>query len=208
MPDLCTVADVKAFVPGLATTTTHDTMLQQLVTSTSEDFFREINRADFTPADDYTDRKRLGRTRRPSDLPCVISQSEVKLFLRHWPVNDITSVKVDGVTIAESSDGFVDGWVFEDDLDPEDRDYVTIIGEFTGIEKIEVQYNAGYAETPNDVLQAVVEWVAFRFEGRKSIGQSTKQTPEAGHIQYDKKAMPETTQACVDFYRRNRASLA
>src|SRR5437588_1879659 len=207
MADLCTVDEVKAFVPGLANSTTHDALLASLVTSTSEDFLRETNRADFTPADDYVDRKRLGRIRRASDRPwCAFGQSEVKLYLRHWPVNEITAVKVDGTLVSASPDGFEDGYVFEEDLDPEDRDYITILGEFTGTEKIEIQYNAGYTTAPSDVVQAVVEWVAFRFEGRKSIAQSTKQTPEAGHIQYDKRAMPETTQACVDFYKRNRPS--
>jgi hypothetical protein len=59
MPDLCELADVKAWL-GI-TDTVSDTLLRRLISSTSQDFLNEVRRNDFTPAQDWTEHLFKGR---------------------------------------------------------------------------------------------------------------------------------------------------
>jgi hypothetical protein len=90
------------------------------------------------------------------------------------------------------------------DADPEDRSYITLHGSFTGGEKVVVNHDAGYEAVPEDVAQAVVDWVAYRWTMRSFIGLTAKRTAQAETIQFQQTDMPETTRACAEFYRRTR----
>src|SRR3954466_12125807 len=105
MPDLCELAQVKAFIPSTKNSDS-DELLKSLITSTSADFLRAINRGDFTPAKAYIERHKLA-----DRLRCT---TEVRVYVNHWPCNSVTSVTVDGAAIA-ASDGFSDGYFLDAD---------------------------------------------------------------------------------------------
>lgn len=187
--DLCDVVALKDWMGVTAGQTTSDDKLAVLVTATSLDFLRAIERADFLEAT-YTEvREGDGGSR---------------MQVRHWPITAITTVTVSGISLAESPDQVQTGYYFDADLDPEKCNQLYVAdGAFTDGAPIAVAYTAGYAEPPADVVQAVLEWCAARFKGRP--GQGIASTREAGgeHTTFEKQeAMPPNTARVVEKYKR------
>lgn len=196
MPDLTTTAAVKAWLGITATQTGSDNVLSDLVTSTSADFLRAIDRQDFTPAAVYTEVRD--------------GDGDTRMRLRHWPVNSITSINVSGTAIPASPDKVASGYYIDADLDPERRSEVYLAGGDTFMDgsPVVVVYEAGYAVVPEDVAQGVLEWVAARYKGRPGTGISSQREAGGEHVTYDREApMPATTAAVAERYKRTWPSL-
>lgn len=130
MPDLCTLDDVKDWL-SIKNSTACDSILARGISATSADFLRECKRLDLTPARDYTER--------------YVGDGTDRLVLRHWPINDITTLTVDGSAVTESADLIADGYYFDADADPETRSSLILIGSvFTQDRPVIITYNAGY----------------------------------------------------------------
>lgn len=88
-----------------------------------------------------------------------------RLLLRQFPVGSVTSLTVDGVTIPKRATTDGDGWILS-------RDGIDLAGYvFTaGLQNVVITYTAGYATTPPDLEQAVIEHVALRYADRKHTG--------------------------------------
>lgn len=175
MPDLCELADVKTWL-GI-TDTSSDAMLERLITATSEDFLNEIRRQDLTPAADYVDvilvNERLSSCAVPFFQP---RQREV--FLRHYPVNSVAKVTVDGQEIDAVDDPTTDsGYWFDDTRSPEDRQFIILLG-FETCRNVKVEYNGCYDEIPPSIEQAVIEWIAFK----RGAGQLQQSNQSAGAV--------------------------
>jgi hypothetical protein len=192
LPDLTTLDAVKGWLA--ITQTGSDAILTALVTSTSADFLRAIERTDFLAAD-YTEvREGDGNSR---------------LAMRHWPITAVTALTVAGTTIAASADKIAPGYYLDADLDPERINQLYLVGStFTDVAQVVVAYAAGYAEPPDDVAQAVIEWVAARYKGRPGAGVSSQREVGGEHVTYDREApMPPTTAAVAERYKREWPSL-
>jgi hypothetical protein len=210
MPDLCTLDQVKAWL-NLTGLSTADILLTRLVSAVSADFLNAIERYDFTPPADFTDVHTIeahNLTRLSPERSAVYSsgplQSEFRVGLNHWPVNSIASVSLDGVAVAASADGIAPGWYIDLKEQPEFRNTLIVIGQYVrqGYSKLSVTYNAGYASNavPAEVTQAVIEWVAFRYRVRDSLGKQSVHMQQGESITFDKTAMPASVQNVIERY--------
>jgi hypothetical protein len=194
MPDLTNLTDVKAWLAIASTLNASDGILGELITSTSADFLRAIERVDFL-ADTYTEvREGDGGSR---------------MVLRHWPVTEITTLTIGGAAVEASADQIAPGYYLDAQLDPERVNQLYLVGAtFTDGAQVVVAYPAGYAEAPGDVAQAVVEWVAMRYKGRPGAGLASQREAGGEHVTYDREApMPPSTTACAARYKRCWPSL-
>jgi hypothetical protein len=209
MADLCSVEDLKAWL-GIGNAAS-DGLLTRLITAVSTDFLNEIERlTDFTPAADFTDVLTLSSHNITAVLPLNVPWyfngiGEFKVGLRHWPINSIASVTLDGNAVPHSTDGIQNGWFFAGDNEPEYRDTILLIGQYVKLRqsKLTVVYNAGYAAAPKDVEQAVIEWVSFRYRCRDNIGKNSVHMQQGESIQFDKSARPASVQDVIDRYGRS-----
>jgi hypothetical protein len=194
--DLCKLTDVKAWLTIATNQSADDNLLSRLITAVSYDFLREIGRLDFTPAQDYTE----VREGDGGDL----------MVLRHWPLNSVSSVTITvpnaspaTISIPESTDDVEEGYWIDMDIDPERRWELYLDGfVFTDLATITVMYNAGYQTVPQDVEQAVIEWVAYRYKTRQWIGQTSKHMAQGETIQTPETEIPPSVKRVIERYRR------
>lgn len=167
MPDLCSLDDVKTWL-GLGTDANPlDETLQRLISAKSADFLGRIRRPGFTPELLHTDTINVSNWQ--TDPP-------QEIFLRHYPVAQITSVSINGVDIDEFNEATpaTPGWFFDTELDYEDRQKISMIGFCPpagartsayrpGSARVVVTYVGGYPGDiiPEDVVEAVIEWVGY-----------------------------------------------
>lgn len=172
MPDLCILNDLKDWLQIDASDTSQDARLQRLITATSADFLNRINRPGFMPEGDYTELVEIVNWNSESRLEDV--------FLTNWPVNSVTCVTINNADVPEFDPAQPDllGWVFDGALPPEQRQKITMRGLMWPVFQswfsprrsivrpapfcVNVTYSGGYADTPADVSQAVIEWIAFK----------------------------------------------
>jgi hypothetical protein len=180
MPDLCELEDAKAWL-GI-TDTLSDTLLRRLISSTSQDFLNEIRRNDFTPAQDWTEHLFKARDywwmgadglRSFWQGPgLTTSQRRNAIFLRHYPINTVASVTLDGTAltaVTDPNDLTQSGFWFDPSLDPENRQKIDLVGISTigqgwdnPLGNVVIAYNAGYDDIPENIEQAIIEWVAMK----------------------------------------------
>ncbi len=207
MPNLCELADVKDWL-GIATDKTQaDSTLTRLIGAVSTDFLNAIDRPDLTPAADYTDIVRvrqhmLSRPQQSMNWNEWLGKGDVTIGLKHWPLNSITSVEIDGVAISESPDGIEDGWYYDDSTPPEDCNTLIIIGQVyrVGESVVTVNYNAGYDDVPADIEQAAIEAVAFRYRSKDWIGQASKHMQAGETVTFLNVVWPLPVKAVIDRY--------
>lgn len=172
MGDLCQLDDVKDWLQIDRTDSTQDARLARLIAATSADFVNRINRPGFAGAEDYTELVEVANWQSESRLEDV--------YLTNYPVNSVTSVTINEVTLAEwdSTQPDLLGWFFDDTLPPESRQKITLRGLSWPVfqswfsprrsivrpepVRVQVSYEAGYETIPADVTQAVIEWIAFK----------------------------------------------
>jgi hypothetical protein len=203
MPDLCQLADVKEWLELAQDKTQADPVLTRLITATSADFMTESARPDLYPASDY--------------IAAISGDGESSVFLPHWPINSVTSLSIDGVTVPASDDGIKPGYVIaHKDEDPELRSKIVLIGyRFSRVAapcgrqnqlaapNVVVSYNAGYDTVPPDVAQAVIDWVAYRYRSRSFIGQTSKSLNQGETIAFQQVDMPPNTKRAIERYRHS-----
>jgi hypothetical protein len=167
MPDLVTLAQVKTNL-GI-TDTASDAVITSLIPGVSQQLLLAIDRQDLTPNADYIDR--------------ICGRGQWKLYLKHYPVTEITSVTVNDEVIDEwdnTSTGT--GWRFiGDDPNPENQQYIELISvpsynawpsssgyypycywPWSMTPNIVVEYSAGYDIIPPAIQQAAIDMIAFR----------------------------------------------
>jgi hypothetical protein len=195
MPDLTNLPDVCNWLampnPPLGAAAT---ILPELITNTSADFLREVGRPDFLAAD-YTEVRE--------------GDGDVRMTMRHWPVNSVASVTVAGTGLAPSPDKIQDGYYIDTDLDPELRDQIWVNGGITDAAPVVAVYNAGYAGAPGDVAQAVTEWVADRYTNRTGSGKSSQRAAGGEHVtfEHEEDSIPAQVLRVIAKYKRSVPSL-
>lgn len=214
MPNLCSLASVKTYL-GISGTT-EDTNLTALISAASQGFMNQIKRPDFAPTADYT------------DFLCGNGRSWI--FLNHYPAISITSLTMNGTVIPQWDDSTPDtlGWFFDDTLPPENRLKLRLRGNgacfplprWEDYRGIQVVYNAGYSTDgdpaiPDDVAQAVREWVAYLRNASQIQAQNPATTSvalgdyteSAGRVlseslAYLESALPSTVLGVIENYTK------
>lgn len=212
MPDLTTLAAEKIYLGIASGDTSQDALLASLISAASQAFLNAIGRPlDFAAAN-YTERFCVA-------MPC-------KIYLNHWPVNSIASVTLNEVALPvwDSNNPSVTGYIFDATPPSENKTGLLIHGDcWPGSywdrqmwkQNAVVIYNAGYSTIPDDVAEAVREWVGIR-RGVAQI-QSVTQTNEsvtlgdysqgAGNssssASYSNSA-PDSVQLIMDLYKKPR----
>lgn len=174
MADLTTLDKVKRFLNKDETETTHDAVLQDLITAAS------------AAVETYTARKFT----QDSYTELYDGTGLPHLVLRQAPVASVTSVKLDGQELP-ADDYAVYG-------------QTGVLRRKTGywpegVQNIEVSYTAGYASVPPDVEQAAILLVAAWY--KTDISDFSNLLSEAGGV-IRPEAMPSRVRALLEPYRR------
>ena len=196
MADLTTLTSVKNWLGVPLGNTSQDALFSQLITATSADFLRAIKRPDLLTAS-YTETREGDGSRR--------------LILRHWPVTDITTLKLAGADVPQQNPTAtppVDGYYLDAGADPERAFVLYLSGDlvFTDQAAILITYDAGYAATPDDIAQAVTEWVAYRYTKKAYTGQTQNRSVEGESTHIEESTIPPNTQRVIGMYTRKFAA--
>jgi len=187
MSDLTTLANVKSWLT--ITDTAADTILTRLISAASAFLINWLNRQ-VTQAT-YTAEKYNGN-------------GKTSLRAKNWPIQSISSLVVNGVTVQASPDGLSNGYVFDDK-------YIYLLGANVnsfppgvfgkGIMNVSVTYVAGYATTPLDIEQACIELVSLKFKERSRVGIQSQQVPGQASVTYSPRDLGKDTKAMLQNYR-------
>jgi hypothetical protein len=193
MADLTTLANVKQWAPIASTTTSDDSLISRLITACSNDFERATLRPDLLQ-DDYTEVHQ--------------GDGSTRMTLFHWPINEITTLTIGGTTVAASPDKIQPGYYVDEDIDPERVYQLYLIGQyFTDGAVVQIDYSAGYETAPEDIEQAVIDWVVYRYKGRPNAGATRRRSSEGEDVDVEQVDAPPTTLAVIDRYKRRLPSV-
>ncbi len=181
--DLCTVSDLAAWLPNY--NHNDDTNLQGLIT--------------------YGSLQILGYLNRPHILASVIGalnetydgNDSDRLLPHYFPLIAVTGVSVDGVSLAQSTQPSLSGFVW-------DSRRILLRG-FTfcrGVQNVQVSYTAGYAAVPLDLRQAAIEAFALAYRQRTHIGEKSSSMGGQVTLAFDLSNIPDRSLAVFNQYRR------
>lgn len=179
--DLTTLANVKQY--SAISIATDDALLTRMITALSAFVQTWLNRTIAQAA--YTD-----------VLNGIGSQ---RVQFANYPVTAVSSLTIDGQVIPAAPSprtSFWTGYVF-------DTTQIMVSGFcFTrGWQNISIAYTAGYAVTPTDIEQAVLEIIDLRYKQRANQGYVSKSL--AGEtVTFDKKDMSASTLTLLSNYQR------
>ena len=180
--DLTTIQNVKARLrlPGAATS--DDSLLELMITEISLGIQSYLGRT--IASQNYSDSYDGHGTRR--------------IFFNQYPVTAVASLTVDGIAIpAASGPPWANGYVFDaKSISLYDYRFCR------GYSNVQAAYTAGYASTPGDLEEAVLEVVMTRFKELNRIGQKTAAVQGAETASWDLSALPPTAKLIISQYRR------
>ncbi len=100
------------------------------------------------------------------------------LCLKNSPITAVSSLKVDGVPVAEST-GFLTGYIIGEH-------YLLMVGSvFTkGQLNVEVSYTAGLAAVPEDISLVCKQLVGAEYKVRARLGEKSRSIPTGGTVSF------------------------
>ncbi|KGW27083.1 phage gp6-like head-tail connector family protein [Burkholderia pseudomallei MSHR733] len=192
--DLTTLANAKQWLNVPSTVTGDDAMLTRLVSAASQFVQTYLNRTIASTA--YTE-KHTGSGSNTLALP-------------NYPITAVSSLAIRGVPIAASPDGVQVGYTFDDR-------FLYLIGNvgFSSFPNgtdghfpkwpplgVQVSYTAGFASTPFDIEQAVLELIGLKYAGdRTHFGQVSK-TVNGEVVSFSMADMPASVKTLLNNYRK------
>ena len=212
--DLTTVDLVKAWMPGPQTSTSDDAILQSCITAWSTEFLRRTGLGD--QSGDFT--------QSPFNSICTWNETydgcgTTRLMLRNRPVKTVTSLIVNGVAVPMSSGypsqgwvldasrksismrGGVAGWGWGSRIWNTERVF-TRAGFPQGNQNISIQYTAGYATTPQDIIQTANEIIYLNYKQRPYYGELSRSVAGGGGSITFFWTIPPRLGAVIDSYTR------
>jgi hypothetical protein len=183
--DLTTVANLEAYVKIGATQEEVD-FAARLITAASAYFRRRTQRDIQAPVATYTGENHSG-------------DGNWRIHTREYPVTEVTSVAVDGATVAQAVNPGDQGWILTD----AEAGAIELVGHLfeVGTANVSLTYKAGFAAIPADIEQAVIELVAWKFHERDRLGQ-TARTTDGMVVQFTTAAESIGVKQVIDCYRR------
>ncbi len=124
-----------------------------------------------------------------------------RFLLNNVPVTAIASLTILGQAILPTTSPFQPGFMFDSE-----RGMVEVVGYGpipTWPGAISIAYTAGYAAVPDDLVQAAIEWAAFKYKTKDKIGVQSK-TLDRETVTYSQHAMPMSVKSTLNLYRDMR----
>jgi hypothetical protein len=155
MGDLTTLPTAKEWLT-LGTATTSDPIVTRLISAASEAVQKRLGYQ--IASQQYTETRN--------------GNGKMVIPFRVGPVTAVSSLTIDGVAIPARTSPVGTGYVF-------DEDYLLLAGYcFTkGTGNVVWTCTAGYATTPKDLEQAVLEIIALKFRERERVGSRRRRSP-------------------------------
>lgn len=146
-----------------------------------------------------------------------------RLFLRNSPIASVTLLTINGVTVNASTGWGSAGYVIDDSRKALafqgasgygfrfTRGYASYPYAFRsgyycfaqGTQNINVQYSAGYQQTPYDLKDACIQLVAYNYRRRDWYGQKQVTQPQnEGVVQYEPWVVPPNVDQIIMNYTR------
>lgn len=215
--DLCTIDQVKEYLQIALDNSTYDLLLSRLVTAVSTYWLR---RTGHTNADGSVPAKSTFVEQVAFD-EWYDGNGNDRLFLRQTPIASVQLLEVNGKHVDPSPGFKVPGYLIDRNgkclvLRGGSRpmhgygigsNYLWGVGSvgafFNGTQNVHVQYTAGFASTPYDVVEAAVELVALIFSRRKWVGLDQNAVPDVlGTMIYSKWELPPSVATVLNYYSR------
>lgn len=177
---LATLTQVKEYI-GNSADNTDDALLTRLITAVSELIERSCNRVFGSTV--------YSEARDGNGLDFMVFSNR--------PVITVSSITVDGVTIPQSTNHAVAGWVLANGWK------VALRGGYTfrqGIQNVSMIYTAGFASVPADVVQACCLMVGLFYKERDRMGINSKSVG-GENISFTDDDMPPSVRETVNNYR-------
>lgn len=119
-----------------------------------------------------------------------------RLLMPQWPITDVASVAVNGVSIPKASSVTESGYRWSDTA-------IILNGyKFArGDANVEITYTAGYSPIPADLARTCVDMVAIHYREKDRVGVASKSL--AGEtISYSLVDMPQQVKTILNQYRK------
>jgi hypothetical protein len=181
--DLCTLADLKAWLPNQGNN--DDVTLQSLITNASLQVLQFINRPHILASV-------LGNLSETYD-----GNDSDRLLPHQFPIIAVASVGIDGVAIQQAASPTTAGFLW-------DSRRVLLRGfRFCrGVQNVQISYTAGYSSVPLDLKQAAIEAFALAYRQRVRIGEKSNSMNGQITIAFDMSDVPPRSLAVFNQYRR------
>ncbi|HWF06363.1 MAG TPA: hypothetical protein VHA06_21925 [Candidatus Angelobacter sp.] len=181
--DLCTLADIKAWLPNQGNN--DDVTLQSLITNASLQVLQYIDRPHILSSV-------LGALAENYD-----GNDSDRLLPRQFPIIAVTGVSIDGVPLQQSTTPGTAGFLWDSR-----RILLRCFRFCRGLQNIQVSYTAGYTTVPLDLKQAAIEAFALAYRQRVRIGEKSNSMGGQVTIAYDMSDIPPRSMNIFNQYRR------
>jgi hypothetical protein len=123
------------------------------------------------------------------------------MTLKQQPVTAVASLTINGLAIparpplgGQSATGYGYGYTF-------DRTRIMVSGPcfYQGMQNVAITYTAGFATTPADLEQAIIDWVGDEFKYKDRIGKASEGI-EGQTIAFNMKSIPPRVQSVLNIY--------
>jgi len=181
--DLCTLADLKAWLPNQGNN--DDVTLQSLISNGSLQILQFIDRPHILASV-------LGALAENYD-----GNDSDRLLPHQFPIIAVSGVMVDGIPIPQATSPTTAGFLW-------DSRRVLLRGyRFNrGVQNVQLSYTAGYASVPLDLRQAAIEAFALVYRQRVRIGEKTNHMSGQFTISFDMSEVPPRSLSIFNQYRR------
>jgi len=181
--DLCTVAEIKAWLPNQGNN--DDATLQSLISNASLQILQYIDRPHILASV-------LGPLTEIYD-----GNDSDRLLPRQFPVIAVTAVSVDNVPIQQAASPITAGFLW-------DARRILLRGfRFCrGVQNVQLSYTAGYSSVPLDLKQAAIEAFALTYRQRVRIGEKSNSMSGQITIAFDMSDVPSRSMSVFNQYRR------
>jgi hypothetical protein len=181
--DLCTLADLKAWLPNQGNN--DDVTLQNLITNGSLQVLHFIDRPHILAAV-------LGSLTENYD-----GNDSDRLLPHQFPIIAATALTIDGVPIPQSTAPNMAGFLWD-----QRRILLRGFRFCRGVQNIQLSYTAGYSAVPLDLRQAAIEAFALSYRQRVRIGEKSNSMNGQVTIAFDMSDVPPRSMTVFRQYRR------
>lgn len=195
---LTTLAHLKSYLN--LSVSTHDTLLEDFV-DRATDLFENFTNRKLKARDYHYD---SGDGDYDSDNGIMDGNDRDMISLPQYPVNSITTLRINTTSIDERTSIYACGWVIQDKA----AGIVALSCYlFTkGLKNIDFAYNAGYSTVPEDLEQACIELAAWMFKqstpGSALLGESSKSFPDGSISFIVKELLPQVKMVLEKYKKR------
>jgi hypothetical protein len=189
--DLIDLLTTKSWLGINATNTDDDNIIQFLITTFSQHVINKTGVASFSNVSSYTD--------------TYDGNGQKRLFIRNPPIINVSSIIVGSLSLPQSTGLTSSGWFIEDS-----KKSIALRGHcyrfHNGIGNIQVTYNAGYSEVPEDLAEAAMCAVGQNYRRKDWVDLATQAISSgsgvSGTTKYHTWIYPPSVWETIMYYKR------